>query len=209
VVTEAVSAVIPARNEAERVSDVVTQTLSYVDEVLVVDDASTDDTSGDAKAAGARVLRNETNLGYIASIKRGFNEASYGIVVTLDADGEHDPKDIPALVAPIIGGDADLVFGARDRVPRASERLINRLVRGRAGGITDTGTGFRALRRSLALELELDGRCTCGILALEAVALGARLASVPSNTRGVGKPRRMMWGHIGQTFRVLGMLLRT
>ncbi len=186
----------------------VREALTYADEVVVVDDASSDDTGARAEAAGARVLRNEGHLGYIGSIKRGFREARGEVVVTMDADGEHRTEDIPALTAPVLEGRADLVFGVRDAVPRPSERLINRLVRRRAGGIPDTGSGLRAVRRGLALQLELRGRCTCGILVLEAVSRGARVEGVPSSTRHVPKPRRVAWGHVPQLLTVLGRLIR-
>lgn len=204
-----ISAVIPALNEEGRIGAVVRGCLPYVDEVVVVDDGSADGTAREAEAAGARVFRNDANLGYIGSVKRGFREARGEILVTLDADGEHRVGDIPALVVPIMEGNADLVFGMRAHVPRPSERLINRIVRGRAGGLADTGTGFRAVRRELALRLELRGRCTCGVLVLEAVALGGRPAGVPSETRSVRKPRRVAWGHLPQLLRVAWLLLRS
>jgi glycosyltransferase involved in cell wall biosynthesis len=201
------TAVIPAFNEAGRISEVVRGALSHVDEVIVVDDASEDRTEEVAGEAGARVVRNERNLGYIGSVKRGFREASYRFVVTLDADGEHLPGDIPRLLGPLVEDRADVVFGMRDEVPRPSERLINRLVRGRAGGLRDTGTGFKALRREYATRLSLDAACTCGVLALELASMGARFEGVPVGSGRTDKPRRVAWEHLGQTFRVLGMLM--
>lgn len=202
------SAIIPAHKEAGRISNVVKGTLLYVDEVIVVDDASNDDTGRMAKDAGAHVVRNPTNLGYIGSIKRGFREASRAILITLDADGEHLPEDIPRITEPLIAGRADVVFGMRDEVPRPSERLINRLVRKRAGGLRDTGTGFKALRRELALRLELAAACTCGVFALELAAMGARFEGVQVGSGGTDKPRRVAWEHFGQTLRVMSMLLK-
>jgi glycosyltransferase involved in cell wall biosynthesis len=203
-----VSVVIPAYNESERIAQVVEEALEHADEVVVVDDASRDLTAMRAKAAGARVVRNADNLGYIGSIKRGFREAEGAVIVTLDADGEHRAQDIPLLVDPVVEGRADLVFAVRGRVPRPSERLINGMVRKRVGGIPDTGSGFKAIDRELALQLELRGRCTCGVFALEAVARGATVKGVRSDTRSVGKPRSVAWGHVAQFFIVLGRMLR-
>jgi glycosyltransferase involved in cell wall biosynthesis len=208
VASSRVSVVIPARNESASIARVVAEAREHADEVIVVDDASRDLTAMRAEAAGARVVRNADRSGYIGSIKRGFREATGDVIVTLDADGEHRAEDIPLLVDPVVGGRADLVFAVRGTVPRPSERLINRLVRRRAGGIPDTGSGLRAIDRDLAQRLELRGRCTCGILALEAVALGATVKGVRSDTRHVRKPRRVAWGHLPQLFIVLGRMLR-
>jgi glycosyltransferase involved in cell wall biosynthesis len=202
-----ISAIIPSHNEERTIGNVARVTHHFTDELIVVDDSSSDGTYNEAKGAGAIVVRNERNLGYIGSIKRGFLAAHGDVFVTLDADGEHDPADIPALINPIINDEADLVFGMRKVVPRPSERLINRLVRRRANGIPDTGTGFKALRRDLALQLELNGRCTCGIFALEAIALGARLQGVSTTPRATSKPRRVAWEHLPQTFIVIKRLL--
>lgn len=203
-----VSVVIPAYNEEGRVGRVVRETLSYVDEVIVVDDGSTDCTREDAEQAGAKVVANRFQKGYIGAIKTGFREAAGEIVITLDADGEHDPADIPKLVEPITSGQADLVLGRRPHVPRPSERFLNWLARRRVPHVRDTGTGFRALRTDLARSLQLRGRCTCGIFVLEAVARGARVAEVSVREQPPISPkrRRVMWEHIPQTLYVLRWL---
>jgi len=149
-----ISAVIPAYNEAQRIAAVIQATQPLVTEVVVVDDGSLDGTGNVAAQAGAFVLR-QANAGYIAAIKRGFHHARGHVVVTLDADGEHGPEDIPRLVAPIQAGEADLVLDARSHVPRLSESFLNRLSRLRVKSVSDTGTGFRMVWRDLALRLEL------------------------------------------------------
>ncbi|MFD1588932.1 glycosyltransferase family 2 protein [Halorientalis brevis] len=201
--------VVPAYNEAGRIGRTVDELVEeYGYSVLVVDDGSSDATAEAARSAGATVIEQPTNKGYIAALKRGFREASAEIVVTFDADGEHQPADVERLVAPIANDELDLVLGARTTIPRPSERLLNRLARLRVD-VTDSGTGFRALRRSLAVDLELDTACTCGTLVLEAAANGARIGEVHSETRSVQKPRGIAWKHGRQFFHVLAHLVNT
>lgn len=201
-----VTVVVPAYNEGGRIGAVLDE-LHDDYEVLVVDDASADDTAAVARDAGATVVEHERNRGYLAALRTGFEAVETDVVVTLDADGEHDPEDVDRLLEPIAAGEADVVFGAREDVPRPSERLLNRLAT-RALPLTDTGTGFRALRTDLAKRLELDTACTCGTLALEAALRGARVAEVPSPTRTVAKPRGIAWRHVEQLFHVLRYLYR-
>jgi glycosyltransferase involved in cell wall biosynthesis len=196
---------MPAYNEAPRVAKTVRETREYADEVVVVDDGSVDRTAEEAKRAGARVIR-QKNRGYIAAVKRGFREVRGEVVVTMDADGEHRPEDIPRLVKPIVEGEADLVLGVRSRITRPSERFLNWLTNLRVE-VSDSGTGFRALRRNLALKLELDGRCICGISVLEPASLGAQIAEVPIELEEVGKRRRTAWFHIIQAGHILRWIL--
>src|SRR5690606_41874232 len=107
------TAVLPADNEAGRVGKTVAALHGMVDEILVIDDASRDATAAEARAAGARVITQPANQGYIAAIKRGFAEAQGEIVVVVDADGEFPVTAIPDLGAPILAGDADMVEGYR------------------------------------------------------------------------------------------------
>lgn len=200
-----VSIVIPARNEAARIGSVVKECLTVGDEVIVIDDGSTDLTSVVAERAGAKVLKNTQGRGYIGAIKTGFAEAHGDIVVTIDGDGEHSPRDIPRLVEPVVRGWADLALGRREKIQRFSERLISLIVRLRTG-VADSGTGFRALRKELATRLRLPGRCTCGVFVLEACSAGARIAEVPVHLNVVDKKRKIAWSHFYQVFHVLKML---
>lgn len=201
-----ITAVIPAYNEQERIGKVLRETSHQVDEMIVIDDASDDDTAEVANKY-AKVIRNRSNLGYIASIKRGFEMAAGDIIVTLDADGEHDPAYIPDLIEPIKKGQADLVFGRRKRIPRISERLLSSMaeIRVNAG---DTGTGYRAIKKEIAEKLILKGYCTCGVFALEARKKGATIAEVKAPTRTVDKPKKIAWIHLLQFFVVLKWLFK-
>ncbi len=201
-----ITAVIPAFNEEERIEGVLKETSQYVDEIIIIDDNSTDNTAKVAKEYG-KVIENELNLGYVDSIKKGFKAAKGDIIVTLDADGEHDPSFIPDLVAPIKDGKADLIFGRRKKIPRPSERFLSWMARAKVE-IKDTGIGFRALRTDLAKKLDLKGYCTCGLFALEVKSKGAKISEVSTPVREIEKPKRIAWIHILQFFVVLKWLFK-
>jgi len=203
-----ISAVIPALNEEETVGEVVARTMTHVDEALVIDDGSEDETSVVAAGAGARVLRNPVNRGVLESLRRGFREVRGELIVTLDADGQHDPDDIPQLLEPVLRGEADLALGVRPELPHLSERVITALTSLRVG-VEDASTGFRAIRTSLARRMDVHGACTCGTFVLEAHSLGARIAQVPVNIRQrMDSRRRVQTRHFVQTLYVIYDLLR-
>jgi len=146
-----VIAVIPAFNEAKTIAAVVAGVRAHVADVIVVDDRSADTTGEEAKRAGAVVLRNAANLGYDGSLNAGFAEAARrgaGIVLTFDADGEHDPADVPRLIAPIAEDRADIVAGQRPRLASFAEKIFAFYTRLRYG-IADPLCGLKAYRRSV------------------------------------------------------------
>ena len=106
-------AVIPCFNTQRSIAEVVIKCKKYVDEVLVIDDGSTDVTAQEAKAAGASVISHDKNRGKGAAIKTGFKKVDGDIIIFIDGDGQHDPDNIPKLLAPIIQGRADFVIGSR------------------------------------------------------------------------------------------------
>lgn len=124
-----ISIVIPAYNEEHTIGDIVMRALRHADEVIVVDDGSSDDTSLIAEGVGAQVVRNELNRGILAALRKGFEVVEGEIIVTLDADGQHDPNEIPLLLEPILQDEADLVIGRRPVLPYLSERVITALTR--------------------------------------------------------------------------------
>ena len=115
--TEAsILALIPAWNEASRLGPVVEAAGEHLP-VLVVDDGSDDETAAVAEAAGSTVLRHDENLGKGVALMTGFDRAlshGYDAVVTLDADGQHDPGDIPKFLRAYRTGRWDLIIGQRD-----------------------------------------------------------------------------------------------
>jgi glycosyltransferase involved in cell wall biosynthesis len=107
---------IPCLNEEQFIGDIVTRAREFVDKVIVIDDGSTDRTGEVAQAAGAQVIRHKLSQGAGAATRSAF-EAAKGydadVLVTLDGDGQHNPDEIPQVLAPILLGEAELVIGSR------------------------------------------------------------------------------------------------
>lgn len=139
-------AVIPAYDEEETISSVISGARGFVDEIIVVDDASIDGTAAAALREGAVVLSHSRNLGYDKTIDDGFALAAQEnatIIVTLDGDGQHEPRDISKLVEPIIEGQADIVVGKRPRHARTAETLFALIAKARLH-IDDPLCGLKA-----------------------------------------------------------------
>jgi glycosyltransferase involved in cell wall biosynthesis len=156
---------IPAYNEASYVGSIVLQVRQYVDEVIVVDDRSTDNTARIAELAGATVIQHNQNSGYGAAVRSILAEAKRrnpDVLVLLDADSQHDPNEIPSLIKAILEG-SDLVIGSReaqkDKTPtyrRIGQKVLLRSTRLISKtNISDSECGFRAFSQRAISELEL------------------------------------------------------
>ena len=150
----AISVVLPAKNESGAIGHTIEKILQLqlVDEIVVVNDGSTDNTRDIAEQAGAKVITHPYSKGNGAAIKTGARNATGDIIVFMDADGQHDPNDIPKLLIEIEQG-YDLVVGARQKGSQASlgRGIANGLYNGLASYMTeqkveDLTSGFRAVR---------------------------------------------------------------
>ncbi len=168
-----ITVIISAYNEEVSIGSIVLLTKLYADNVIVVDDGSTDRTAEVARKAGAQVIVHEASKGKAESLKVGFNTAAdmgADIIVTMDSDGQHNPADIPRLVAPILKGDADMVNGSRylnypgKNVPlyrRVGQTLQDTTAKMNFNlKITDTQSGFRAYAASTKDVFRFSGKKT-------------------------------------------------
>ena len=159
-------AIIPALNAEATIGDVVRKAREQIDDVIVVDDGCTDGTADVARAEGATVLRHELNRGKGASLKSGFayaREHGYDAVITLDADGQHLPSEIPKIVKAWQETGADLVIGGRAHLfdhmlPR--RRMANRfsawaIAKAAGTRVSDSQSGFRLYSARLIREVKL------------------------------------------------------
>lgn len=152
-----ITVILPAYNESESLKEILPKLYKIVGdnlEVIVVDDASQDNTSETARNCGAKVIRNPYNMGNGASIKRGIRKAGDGIVVLMDADGQHPPEEIPKLIEQL--DHYDMVIGARTDSPQAwwrklANNIFNLLSSYVSGvEIKDLTSGFRAIKKDKA-----------------------------------------------------------
>jgi len=164
-----VAAVIPAYQAAATIGEVVAGARRYVGRIVVVDDGSSDDTAGRAAAAGAEVVRHAANAGKGAALTTGLRALAAGGVaraVTLDADGQHLPAQIPVLLAASDAAPQAIVVGVRRKAGHTIARLnrlgnwiadgVLRALAGRA--LPDTQSGFRVYPVGATLGLGVRGR---------------------------------------------------
>jgi len=145
-------AIIPAYNEEKTIGNIVKISKRYVDDVIVINDGSTDKTEEIAKKAGAKVITHKKNKGLGKSLRDGFKYAlknNFDIIITLDADGQHNPKEIPKFIEAINEG-YDFVLGERDlskyplikKIGNLFLNFITNIITGTT--LKDTESGFRA-----------------------------------------------------------------
>ena len=151
---------IPAYNEEVKIKDVIKKALPHVDEVVVCDDGSSDNTAALAKKAGATVVSHKTNQGYGAAISTLFDycrKNNAEIMVTLDGDGQHNPDQIPDLISVIIKHNVDVVIGSRSlkddkNLPsyrKTGIKIITSTINSATNlKVTDSQSGFRAYSKT-------------------------------------------------------------
>ncbi len=184
--------IIPAYNEERTVWEVVRRSLGQTDAVIVIDDGSSDRTAAIAAVSGAEVISHVVNRGLGAALGTGFAAAltrGAEVIVTLDADLQHDPAEAPRLVEPIVAGRADVVIGSRLLTPhgmpryRQIENRLGNLVTFALFGIrcSDTQSGFRAFSRRAAelIRIETDGMEVSSEILRQTKRCGLRLVEAP------------------------------
>ncbi len=161
-------AVIPAYNEERFIASVVFKARRYATHVIAVSDGSSDSTAELAEEAGAEVVRQPTNMGKAEALNAGFEYAMRydpSVVVCLDADAQHDAKEIPTVIAPILSGEADIVIGSRfletkSRIPgwrQAGQHSLTAVTNTLSGTrVTDSQSGFRAFSPTAARALRFS-----------------------------------------------------
>jgi glycosyltransferase involved in cell wall biosynthesis len=207
-------ALIPAYEEGTRIFAVVEAARRHLP-VVVVDDGSTDATAARARAAGATVIRQVPNAGKGAALRAGFQhalDAGAPAVVTLDADGQHDPAEIPAFLEHFEARRPELIIGQRDLREMPPIRRLSNTIGGLAlaaalgRSVPDNQSGYRLIGRTLMralldseeggfeFEVEMIARC---------LALGLPIDSVPIRTIYAGEPSHIRpWRHFTEFVRV-------
>ncbi|MCG7848232.1 MAG: glycosyltransferase family 2 protein [ANME-2 cluster archaeon] len=152
-----ITVLIPAYNEEVAIGSMVLHTRKYADRVIVIDDGSSDRTAEVAKMAGAEVICHPENRGKGEALKTGFKAASQNgtnIIITMDADSQHNPDEIPKIIEPIRSGEAEMVNGSRyingketdtPAYRRIGQSVLDAATNLNSGiNITDSQSGFRA-----------------------------------------------------------------
>jgi glycosyltransferase involved in cell wall biosynthesis len=216
---EKICVIIPAFKEAARIGAVVRAVRAQALDVVVVDDGSPDATAATAEAAGAVVLRHEVNRGKGAALETAFQFArarGYTAVVTLDGDGQHDPADLPALLAvhaqtgaPVVVGNRMAANATMPRVRRWTNQFMSWLLSCCMGQrVPDTQCGYR-LYRVAVLPTQPLGAARFAAeseILLDLAARGVRFAAAPVRT--IYRDEKSKINPVVDTVRFLGMMLR-
>ena len=208
--TSKISVVIPTRDEEGLIGEIVDAVRPYADEILVVDGHSRDRTRQIAVDHGARVVLDH-GKGKGEALRLSFDEAAGDVIVFIDADGSHEPKDIPAMVAPIMAGQADMVVGSRGKggsdelhgtveqfIRYFGSQLIMLAINYRWDvRLTDSQNGFRAIRKDVAKKLGLTSNLTTieQEMLMKALKRGFRVSEIASHEyeRRWGTSKVVVW----------------
>ena len=200
---------IPCFNEERFIGSVVLKARKYADKVLVIDDGSADASAEIGRSAGAVVYCHGQNMGVGAAIRTALlkaKELGADVLVTIDADAQHDADDIPRLIGPVLAGDADVVIGSRFlgtgvRPPfyrRLGQRVLNIASNvGSGTRITDSQSGFRAFSSKAlqALRLSENGFAVDSEMQFAIEHKGLRVTEVPITALYVEKAKRNPMAH--------------
>ena len=220
--SERVLVLIPAYNAAPSIGKIVTGCREQSESLLVIDDGSVDGTGDVAKSAGATVVRHEVNRGKGAALKTGFTwalEHGYDGVVTLDADGQHLPGEIPKLLAARAETGADLIIGGRSHLfdhmlPR--RRIANRfsawsIARAAGTRVTDSQSGFRFYSAKMlrSISLRSDGFDMESEVIVRAGRGGVRVITIPIELGFIDGLCTSHYKPLGDTLRIAWTVIKT
>lgn len=211
--------IVPAFQEQERIAETISGILAFCGNVIVVDDGSGDQTAARAEAAGATVLRHDTNKGKGAALQTGLQYAGqkhFEYVITMDADGQHDPADLPAFMeacgrdrpAVLVGNRMDNP-GDMPLVRRLTNRFMSWLLSRRMGQrVPDTQNGYRLYRHDVLplVTAQAHGFAAESEVLLNIAAQGIRIGSVP--IRVIYRQEQSKIRPVRDTFRFFAMLRR-
>ncbi len=188
--------IVPARNEADTLFPILHELTALADEILVIDGHSSDGTAEVAQSLNIRVLR-DNGRGKGAAVRQGILEARNELLVFMDADGSHDPNDIPTLISPLQSGNFDHVSGSRmmggsdelhstcrQAIRLICTQIVTLIINYTLGvRLTDCENGFRAIRRSVALDLGLTENIHTieQEMIIKSLRCGYRVGEVPTH----------------------------
>ncbi|MCD6163325.1 MAG: glycosyltransferase family 2 protein [candidate division Zixibacteria bacterium] len=212
-------AIIPTYQTAPYIKDVITDTKNYLNDILVVDDGSTDGSGDIASDCGVKVITHETNNGKGAALKTGFNYAikhGYDAVITLDADGQHKAKYIPDFMNMYAKTRAGLIIGSRksDKADMSFPRRCSNFLTSHmlsfllCAYIEDSQSGYRLITTDLLKQVELksDRYELETEIIIRAITHGFKTAFVPIKVvYGANFPSSI--SHFADTFRWVKMVL--
>jgi len=215
---------IPAYNEEQTIANVIIEARKYSDAIIVCDDGSSDSTATIAEQLGALTIRHSKNLGKgwaLRSIFEVCKKYNPDVIVTIDADGQHDPKEIPQLIKPILDGKIDVAIGSRYLVPSIHKipyyrkfglHLINWLNRKAINSdLRDTQNGFRAYTPK-ALKVVSSSVSNGFSVESEQIILadkvGLKIQEIPVTTKYAGLYRTSKKSPLTHGMSLIGYLLK-
>ena len=216
-------AAIPCFNEELFIGSVVLKARDYVDQVIVIDDGSTDRTALVAEKAGAKMIKHDRNKGKGVAVSTAFKyarEIGFKALVLLDGDGQHEPAFIPSLIKPVLDGNADMVVGSRYLNIKSSipgyrtwgHRLLTFLTNlGSRVKLTDSQSGFRAFSAKAieALTFAEEGLSVESEMQFLANEAGLRVTEIPISIGYHSKAKRSPLAHgMGILNSIVGLISR-
>jgi glycosyltransferase involved in cell wall biosynthesis len=202
--------VIPAYNEDETIKQVVLDVMKYIKNIIVVNDCSTDNTSGIINKLGIDVIQNQKNIGYTKTIEKGIQYAlnkKADYIITFDADGQHSVQDLQKMVLLIEKSEPDLILGVRSEYNRFMEHVWSFYSKMKYG-FTDPLCGLKAYKKDLFLKYRtLENNYTIGTeILFKALKQGASFKEIPVHIKKRTSPSRFGNQLLGNWLELKGLI---